>query len=120
MVPFDPPSPIEMLLSIYFHTRFETVKQLPHPNSYINKCNYSVIIEYFVVESSSTSLVIKTQLFRVLVCLFGKGSGCFVTLLIPKILRDKLNQILSFHLMYRESRGTSSKGECFPRVFNNQ
>lgn len=87
--------------------------------THIDKRNYSLIIEYFVVKSSGTSSIIKTRLQKVLVCVFGRGSGCFVILFISKVLGGKLDQILFLHFLNRESGGTSSKGECFPFVFSD-
>lgn len=68
-----------------------TVKEVPHLNFCINKRNYSLVIEY-VVKSSGTSSVILKNLLKILVCSFGRGGGCSVILFIYKILGGKLDQ----------------------------
>ena len=68
------------------------VKEVPHLNFCIKKRNYSLVTEYVVVKSSSTSSVIKKHLFKILVCSFGRESGCSVILFISKILGGKLDQ----------------------------
>ena len=60
------------------------MKELPHPNSYINQRNYFlIIIEYFVIKSSSASFIIKAQLLKALACLKG-GVGALLFYLSSK------------------------------------
>lgn len=84
---------MEMFLASVFIHALITIKELPHPNSYTSKRNYSLIIEDFVFKSASTSSIIKTRVLKVVVCVFLRGRGCFVVLFISKALGGMLNRI---------------------------